>query len=162
MKKLRFAALAMLLLLSGCEKRQTQIAPESLFVLEDGVTSQGIQAGDTPEEFQEAYGDYIIQVAYENTGYTPMSINRIPYNEPISTMIANFFINGEPVSDEEICRENEIEPEDLYSLLSSYEYLTSHEVIYRYLEFSWESGVIADINAGELYYNETFETPYRG
>ena len=91
-----------------------------------------------------------------------MSINRIPYNEPISTMIANFFINGEPVSDEEICRENEIEPEDLYSLLSSYEYLTSHEVIYRYLEFSWESGVIADINAGELYYNETFETPYRG
>ena len=55
MKKLRFAALAMLLLLSGCEKRQTQIAPESLFVLEDGVTSQGIQAGDTPEEFQEAY-----------------------------------------------------------------------------------------------------------
>ena len=163
MKKLRYAALALLLLLSGCEKKQTLIAPACLFVLEDGdVTSLGIQPGDTPEEFQEAYGDYTIQVAYENTGYTPMSIKRIPYEEPISTMIANFFINGEPISDEDLCRDNDIEPEDLYSLLSSYEYLTNHEVIYRYLEFSWEDGVIADINSGELYYNETFETPYRG
>ncbi len=161
MKKLRFAALAALLLLSGCEKKQTLTAPASLFETEGGVTSLGIQEGDSPEAFQEAYGDYSIQVAYENTGYTPMSIDRIPYDEPISTMIANFFINGEPVSDEEICQENDIRPEELYSLLSSYEYLTSHEVIYRYLEFSWEDGKISDINSGELYYNETFETPYR-
>ncbi|MDY3729648.1 MAG: hypothetical protein SO005_04450, partial [Candidatus Choladocola sp.] len=89
-----------------------------------------------------------------------MSIRKIPYEDSISTMIANFFINGKPVSEEELCEQNKIEPEQLHSLLSSSEYLRSHEVIYRYLRFKWEDGAIQKIESEELNYNETFETPY--
>ena len=93
MKKLRFAALAALLPLSGCEKKQTLTAPASLFETEGGVTSLGIQEGDSPEAFQEAYGDYSIQVAYENTGYTPMSIDRIPYDSNLITLLRLIHVN---------------------------------------------------------------------
>ena len=37
-----------------------------------------------------------------------------------------------------------------------------HEVIYRYLDFDWKGGYIADISSEELNYNETFETPCLG
>ena len=43
--------------------------------------------------------------------------------------------------------------------MSSHEYLRSHDVIYRYLVFDWEDGVITDIASEELNYNETYETP---
>ena len=74
-------------------------------------------------------------------------------------MIANFFVNGKPVSEETLCEDNNVPPSGLHSLLSSPDYLRKHEVIYRYLRFSWENGTIDKIESEELNYNETFETP---
>ncbi|MCD7818601.1 MAG: hypothetical protein LUH07_06075 [Lachnospiraceae bacterium] len=88
-----------------------------------------------------------------------MSINEIPYDENISTLIANFFIDDEAISEEDICEENDIEESDLYDLLSSSSYLRAHDVIYRYLRFTWENSEITDIDSGELNYNETYEVP---
>ena len=88
-----------------------------------------------------------------------MSIKEIPYQDSISTMIANFFVNGKPVSEETLCEDNNVPPSGLHSLLSSPDYLRKHEVIYRYLRFSWENGAIDEIESEELNYNETFETP---
>lgn len=164
MKKLLYITLFSLLLLSGCEKKTAEFAPAELFVLEDGSTSAGISPGDGKDDFVRAYRDYTIQVAYNDleSNYLVMSIRDIPYEDPISTMIANFFINGEPVSEEALCEQNDVSPADLHTLLSSSDYLRGHEVIYRYLRFSWEDGVIAEIESQELNYNETFETPYAG
>ncbi len=112
-------------------------------------------------EFVKAYSNYVIQAAYTDveSSYMVMSINEIPYDENISTLIANFFIDNVPMSEEDICEENDIEDTELYALLSSSDYLREHEVIYRYLRFLWENSVITDIDTGEFNYNETYEVP---
>lgn len=161
MKKRFFAAVILFLLLTGCEKRPAEIAPEKLFEVTGGVTADGIQAGDGREKFISAYSGYTIQVAYDNleSSYLIMDIDKIPYQEDISTIIANFFIDGHPISERDLCRENRVEPTQLYALLSSSSYLHEHDVLYRYLRFEWSGGEIVDIEPGELNYNETYETP---
>lgn len=162
MKKLLYIAIFFALFLSGCEKKSAEIASASLFRITDGVTDAGVKPGDGPDEFIKAYADYTIQVAYSQleSNYLVMSIKDIPYEDEISTIIANFFVNGKPVAEETLCEENDIKPSELHSLLSSPDYLRGHEVIYRYLDFSWQDGQIVDIDSEELNYNETFETPY--
>lgn len=161
MKKLLYLILFATLLLSGCKKKTPGIAPASLFQVTDGVTADGVSVGDGRKAFIKAYRDYTIQVAYReaSSNYVVMSINRIPYKDPVSTMIANFFVDGKPVSFDTLCAENNIKEAELYTLMSSHEYLRSHDVIYRYLVFDWEDGVITDIASEELNYNETYETP---
>lgn len=161
MKKLLYILLFSLLLLSGCEKKSADIAPAELFEMNGETTADGVKPGDGRAEFIDAYDGYTIQVAYSNlsSSYLVMSIDDIPYQDEISTMIANFFIDGEPVSEETLCEDNEIEPEALHSLLSSFSYLREHEVLYRYLRFTWKDGKIIRIDSDALNYNETFDTP---
>lgn len=151
----------LLLLLTGCGKEPAATAPEELFQVTDGVTADGVRSGDTPKQFIDAYKDYTIQVAYNNleSSYVVMDIDKIPYKEDISTMIANFFVDGEPVSEKELCEENNVQPTQLYALLSSPEYLRDHNVVYRYLRFRWADGLISGVQSDELNYNETYETP---
>ncbi|MCD7767011.1 MAG: hypothetical protein LUH53_10955 [Lachnospiraceae bacterium] len=161
--KKRFSLLLLAaLLLTGCEKEEEQQAASAeLFEITNGVTFDGVQVGDGKAEFIDAYSDYTIQAAYTDTdsSYMVMSINEIPYDKNISTLIANFFIDEEPVTEDELCEENDIEYTELYDLLSSTDYLRAHEVIYRYLRFLWEDSVITDIDSGEFNYNETYEVP---
>ncbi|MCD7744736.1 MAG: hypothetical protein LUI13_05545 [Lachnospiraceae bacterium] len=161
MKKTLFLLLIPVLLLGGCEKKEQQVASSELFEVTDGTTSDGVAIGDGKSEFVRAYSDYVIQAAYTDveSSYMVMSINEIPYDENISTLIANFFIDNVPMFEEDICDENDIEEAELYDLLSSTEYLREHEVIYRYLRFIWENSVITDIDTGEFNYNETYEVP---
>lgn len=161
MKKFLYIAIFIPLLLSGCEKKMVAPAPASLFQMNDETTDSGISAGDNREDFIKAYKNYTIQVAYRDSpsNYLVMSIEDIPYEDPISTMIANFFINGKPVSVRQLCEDNDLESSELHKFLSAPSYLRRHEVIYRYLTFDWEDGYITDIDSGELNYNETFETP---
>lgn len=161
MKKSLYILLFLSIFLSGCEKKTAQFAPASLFLLQDQVTAAGITVGDSPKAFQKAYGDYTIQVAFRDqpSNYRIMDIDNIPYKESISTLIANFFIDDEPISVEALCSENKVSPAELPTLLSSPDYLRRHDVVYRYLDFQWKDGVIASIHSEELNYNETYETP---
>lgn len=161
MKKLLYIVLFAALILSGCEKNTTKFAPASLFEMNGHETAAGLKIGDGPKAFKAAYGDYTVQVAFteQPSNYRVMSVSKIPYNENISTIIANFFIDEEPVSEDWICKENGIDISGLHELLSSHDYLRQHDVVYRYLNFQWKDGLITDINSEELNYNETFETP---
>ncbi len=161
MKRLLFSAAFFCLVLTGCADEETAPAPKKLFQLTDGVTAAGVQAGDGEKEFREAYTGYEILVSSsgEDIPQEVMPIRRIPYNKKIATMIANFFIDSQPMSPEDICEKEQIDSGDLFDLLSSEEYLRSHEVIYRYLVFYWEDGVIQRIASEELNYNETYEVP---
>lgn len=161
MKKLLYILLFAVLLLSGCEKNPAKFAPASLFLMDGDSTAAGIRIGDGPKAFRKAYKDYTVQVAFtgQSSSYRVMSIEKIPYDENISTIIANFFIDGEPVSEDWLCKKNGVDLGGLHELLSSTEYLQKHDVIYRYLSFRWENGAITDIASEELNYNETFETP---
>ena len=162
MKRLCLIFILLLLLsLTGCEKKPATTAPKELFQVTDKVTNDGVQVGDGPEQFIDAYEDYLIQVAYNNleSSYVVMDIDEIPYEEDISTIIANFFVDGKPISEEDLCEENNVKPTQLYALLSSSAYLREHNVVYRYLRFRWAGGLIADIQSDELNYNETYEMP---
>ena len=161
MKRLALLFLLLLLFLTGCGKKPAATAPEDLFQVTGGTTADGVRSGDGPEQFISAYEDYTIQVAYNDleSSYVVMDIDKIPYRDDISTMIANFFVDGEPVSEDELCEENHVQPTQLYALLSSPEYLRGHNVVYRYLRFRWADGMIAEIQSDELNYNETYETP---
>lgn len=161
MKKLLYITLFFLLFLTGCEKKSVGPAPESVFLVTDQITADGVKCGDGADEFKKAYGAYRIQVIYGTLGssFVPTAISDIPFDKEITTVIANFFIDGTPVLEETICRENGIDDSGLFSLLSSSNYLRSHEVIYRYLAFDWSDGVITDITSGELNYNESYDIP---
>lgn len=161
MKKLLFFTLFLLVFLTGCEKKDPVPADAELFLLKDGETASGLKAGDGSKEFIKAYQDYEVLVSRSDSEIPNevISINRIPYQDNISTMIANFFIDDIPMSVEDICREYEIETGELLSMLSSNDFLRTHEVLYRYLLFHWEDGAITRISSEELNYNETFEVP---
>lgn len=160
-KKIVVPLLLFTLLLTGCENSEQKVASAEMFELDGDTTSAGVSVGDGSAEFIKAYRDYVIWAAYtdSSSSYMVMSINEIPYDDSISTLIANFFIDGVATSEEDICEDNEIEESGLYSLLSSSSYLRAHEVIYRYLRFTWENSIITDIDSGELNYNETYEVP---
>lgn len=161
MKRLCLIVVLLALLLTGCGKEPKATAPKELFQLNNGVTAEGVRTGDGSKAFIDAYRDYTIQVAYNDqaSSYVVMDIDKIPYSDNISTMIANFFVDGEPVSEEALCKENKVEPTQLYALLSSPAYLREHSVVYRYLRFTWTDGKISGIQSDELNYNETYETP---
>lgn len=160
-KKLLYIFIFAVFFLWGCEKKPADTAPAEVFKMNGTSTAAGIAPGASREDFIKAYKDYIIQVAYNDldSNYLIMSIEDIPYEENISAMVANFFIDGKPMSEAALCRENKVEQAQLYTLLSSPEYLRKHTVVYRYLRFHWDQGELLDIESDELNYNETFETP---
>lgn len=164
MKNLLYIFLFSLLLLSGCEKKSALLAPASLFVMDGDAAASGVKIGDGPSEFKAAYKDYTLQVAWNDieSNFMVMSPDKIPYEEEISTMIATLFIDGTPTNPDTFCEEQGISSAKIHTLLSSHEFLRSHDVLYRYLVFTWSGGVISDIYSEELNYNETFETPKSG
>jgi hypothetical protein len=161
MKKLLYIALFLLLLLTGCEKKSAKIPTADLFLLSDNTTADGVRPGDTSEKFIEIYGEYSIQAAFNHTAssYISMSVKKIPFNEDISTLISCFFIDGKPLSETMICEIYDVTPSQMHDLISSSDFLRSHEVEYRYLRFKWSDGIITEILSSDLNYNETYEIP---
>lgn len=158
MKKIRILsaiAMSLILLLTACGRETPLLrAIDYELNLENNTTSKGIGIGDTPEAFLEAYGGYVIETCVENGPYQALHTDEIPFTESIKTILPTFFIDGQPMTIEQICEANEIERVDLLALLSSEEYLQEHTVAYHYMIFTWESGVIADIRSEYMDYNE--------
>lgn len=149
------AALLLMTALTACGKETPLLrAVDYELNLENNMTSKGIGIGDTPEAFLEAYGGYVIETSIAEGPYQPLSEGEIPFTESIKTILPTFFIDGLPITIEQICTENEIERTELLALLSSDEYLNEHTVAYHYMIFSWENGAITDIRSEYMDYNE--------
>ncbi len=142
-------------LLTACGK-ETLLLEASDYELNQSshTTSKGIGIGGTPEEFLAAYGSYEIATSIEYGPFEALEPKEIPFTESIRTILPTFFIDGLPASIEQICTENEIERAQLLSLLSSEEYLQKHKVVYHYMIFTWEDGLISDIHSEFMDYNE--------
>lgn len=142
-------------LLTACGK-ETPLLEAADYELNQNTntTRKGIGIGDTPEAFLEAYGDYDIETSIEYGAYEALAPKDIPFTDSIRTILPTFFIDGLPTTIEQICAENEIERTELLSLLSSDEYLQNHTVVYHYMIFTWEDGVITDIHSEYMDYNE--------
>ncbi len=117
-------------------------------------TNKGVSIGDTPEDFLAAYGEYKIFTSVDGQDYQVLPTEEIPFDSAAVTLLPTFFIDGLPVDTDAFCEENEIEKTSLLSFLSSDDYLNSHTVVYYYLLFTWEKGVITDIRSSYMDYNE--------
>lgn len=150
------AALALTLsLLTGCgESTPLLTAVDYELDIETNKTNRGVSLGDTPETFLAAYGKYKIFTSLEGGDYQMYPTDEIPFDSAVITLLPTFFIDGLPIDPNAFCEENEIEKTDLLSFLSSEDYLRSHTVVYCYLTFAWENGVITDIQSSYMDYNE--------
>ena len=164
MKKIKTILSAVLLFMSvltvltACGK-ETPLLTAADYELnhEDNTTSKGIGIGDTPEAFLNAYGDYVMYVmepSIDSLFYQAVKTDEIPFTESIRTILPTFFIDGNSVTIEQICEKNEIERTELLALLSSDEYLQNHTVMYQYMIFTWEDGLITDIHSEYMDFNE--------
>ncbi len=158
MKKLAamFAAVVMTLsLLTGCGKVTPLLsAVDYELDLETTTTNKGVSAGDTPEAFLAAYGEYRIFTSVNGGEYQVFPAEEIPFEDSVTCLLPTFFIDGLPVDPDVFCEENEIEKSALLDFLTSDDYLHSHTVVYYYLTFTWEDGVISDITSRYMDYNE--------
>lgn len=122
---------------------------------ENGSTSRGVKIGDDAEAFRAAYQDYMIfSTVAEDTDYQFLPMDEIPFDTVQSVLVPTFFIDGQPLNMELFCEENEIEQSNLLAFLTDESYLASHKVVYRYLAFLWEDGVITDIRSESMDYNQ--------
>ena len=161
MKKLKTILSAVLLsittlaLMTACGK-ETPLLRVADYELnhEDNTTSKGVGIGDTPEAFLSAYGDYVMETSIENGPYQALKTDEIPFTESIRTILPTFFIDENAITIEQICEEYEIERTGLLALLSSDEYLQNHTVMYHYMIFTWEDGMITDIYSEYMDFNE--------
>ncbi len=155
MKKLFFIFLILIGFLTACGKEQPLLEAADYELNQSAnTTRKGIGIGDTPEEFLAAYGDYDIETSIEYGPFEAIAPDEIPFTDSIRTILPTFFIDGLPATIEQICTENEIERTGLLSLLSSDEYLQNHTVVYHYMIFTWDDGVITDIHSEFMDYNE--------
>ena len=142
-------------LLTGCgESAPLLTAVDYELDVETNKTSRGVSIGDTSETFLAAYGEYKIFTSVDGGDYQVLPTDEIPFDSAITILLPTFFIDGLPVNPDAFCEENEIEKADLLSFLSSEDYLRSHTVVYYYLTFTWENGVITDIQSSYMDYNE--------
>ncbi len=142
-------------LLTGCGKVTPLLsAVDYELDLETTTTNKGVSVGDTPEAFLAAYGEYRIFTSVDGGEYQVFPAEEIPFEDSVTCLLPTFFIDGLPVDPDVFCEENEIEKSALLAFLTSDDYLHSHTVVYYYLTFTWEDGVILDITSRYMDYNE--------
>ena len=95
-----------------------------------------------------------IEEGEAQTDYQFLPVEEIPFDTAASIILPTFFIDGLPVDMDQFCEDNEIEKADILSYLTDASYLAKHKVIYRYLVFTWKSGVITDIRSESMDYNQ--------
>lgn len=141
--------------LTACGKEQALLTSQDYDYSEDmDQTSRGVSVGDDKDAFLAAYGEYEILTSRDSSNYELLSTEEIPFDEPITTILPTFMIDGMPTTLDTICKENEIAKADVITLLSSEEYLQQHTVMYYYLTFTWQDGIITKITSQSMNYNE--------
>ena len=141
------------------------------FQVKDGVASSGITEGSTFSEFAESYRDFPLQIAEisETDEGTVQVFN--PYTLPkedempeatqlnMTLMTSYFFVDNKPRSTESLMEETGMESLSLIEHLRSDEYLAEHKVVFRYIFFEFENGIVTSVSGDYFDYNNelTFE-----
>ncbi len=143
------------LLLIGCGEEKQFFLSTTDYDL-DAETSQtirGVKIGDDSDAFLAAYKDYPILTSIGDGDYLTIPAEDIPFDTALTTILPSFFVDGTALHLDSFCEENNIEKEGLLAFLTNEDYLSAHSVVYRYLVFSWEDGVITDIRSEAMDYN---------
>lgn len=142
-------------LFTGCGETAPLLS-ENDYILDtrSDQTSLGIAPGNNSEAFLEAYGAYRFFTSIDGGDYQMLAPEEIPFDSSVTILLPAFFIDGQPIDPDIFCEENEIEKSDLMEYLRSADFLNEHTAEYRYLTFTWDNGVIADISSAYMSYNE--------
>ncbi len=156
-KRVAFLVIGCLTLgiLSACGKENALLTATDYELDADmDQTSRGVSVGDDSEAFLAAYGEYQILSSVDGGDYKLLAAEEIPFtSSSLQTILPTFFIDGLATDTDQFCKDNEIEKSDLLTYLSSEEYLSAHTVVYHYLVFTWENGVITEISSESMDYN---------
>lgn len=148
-----FLLAAFLLCACGEEKPALLTATDYDLDAETAQTIRGVKIGDGPEAFLAAYQDYDILSSISGGEYLTLPAEDIPFEASLTTILPSFFVDGSALEIDSFCEENSIEKGQLLSFLTDENYLSAHTVVYRYLVFTWEDGVITDILSEAMDYN---------
>lgn len=143
------------ILFCGCGEEKQFLLSTTDYDL-DAETSQtirGVKIGDGPDAFLAAYKDYNILTSIGDGDYLPLPAEDIPFDVTLTTILPSFFVDGTALHIDSFCEENNIEKDGLLAFLTNEDYLSAHSVVYRYLVFTWEDGVITDIRSESMDYN---------
>lgn len=142
-------------IISACGKEEVLLtATDYELDADKNQTSRGVSVGDDSEAFLAAYGEYRILSSVDGGDYKLLAAEEIPFtSSSLQTILPTFFIDGLATDTDQFCKENEIDKSDLLTYLSSEDYLSAHTVVYHYLVFTWENGVITGISSESMDYN---------
>lgn len=158
MSKKIIPALCLALILSAsvcaCGEEKPLLSPTDYEL--DAKTSQtirGVKIGDGADVFLAAYQDFDILSSINGGDYRFLSPEEIPFDASLTTILPSFFIDGAAINIDHFCEDSGIEKDGLLAFLTDEEYLKHHAVVYQYLVFEWEDGVIKDIRSESMDYN---------
>ena len=157
MKKLivSFILTFSLSLFSACgEEKPLLSATDYDLDAETAQTIRGVKIGDGSDVFLAAYKDYDILSSVDGSDYRFLSTEEIPFDQALTTILPSFFVDGTAVEIDSFCENNSIEKDALLAFLTDEAYLEHHAVVYQYLVFEWENGVIKDIRSESMDYNK--------
>ena len=142
-------------LLSACgEEKSLLTATDYDLDAETAQTIRGVKIGDSPETFLAAYEDYDILSSVDGSDYQFLPPEEIPFDRVLTTILPSFFVDGTAVEIDSFCENNGIGEDALLTFLTDEAYLEHHAVVYQYLVFEWENGVIKDIRSESMDYNK--------
>ncbi len=158
MKRKLLSAIVMLMMftVSACGGKETLLLEADDYELntQSGKTSKGIAVGDNSEAFLNAYDGYDIFTVMDDGSFVLLDPKEAFPADTSETILPTFYIDGSPLTIDQICKQNKIEKSSLIQTISSTDYLSEHTVGYYYLVFDWENGNITDISSEYLDFNE--------
>lgn len=146
--------LALILTVCACGEEKPLLTPTDYDLdAETSQTIRGVKIGDGADVFLAAYRDYDILSSISGGDYRYLSPEEIPFDANLTTILPSFFIDGAAIDIDAFCEDNGIEKDSLLDFLTGEEYLKHHTIVYQYLVFEWENGVIKDIRSESMDYN---------
>lgn len=136
------------------EKKPLLSATDYDLDAETAQTIRGVKIGDGADVFLAAYKDYDILSSVDGGDYQFLATEEIPFDQNLTTILPSFFVDGTAVEIDSFCENNNIEKDTLLAFLTDEAYLDHHAVVYQYLVFEWENGVIKDIRSESMDYNK--------
>ena len=148
-------AFSLTFLLSACgEEKPLLTATDYDLDAETAQTIRGVKIGDGADTFLAAYKDFDILSSVNGGDYQFLPPEEIPFDQPLTTVLPSFFVDGAAVEIDSFCENNGIEKDALLAFLTDTAYLDHHAVVYQYLVFEWENSVIRDIRSESMDYNK--------
>ena len=158
MKKYLSYLMILVILIStvGCGKTKLELTNED-YNLSNNATSKGITIGSSSDDFINAYNGLVANVWYADDSSNTakeINVNEVDYTKQSHIGLSTFFIDDKAIDVNDFKKKNNIDS-DLNSWLeNNTEYLQKHSVVYKCLVFTFDNGIVNNIQYSEKNFNE--------